>query len=786
MRSQQVKNSFQSGVLSPRLSLRSDSQKYAAALEQCVNFLVNPQGGIVYREGFQNIVPASVIGSPNRILQFHNGGNTSDMLVEVNGDGLIRYWIDGVLQTTTAHNYTQGQLEHLYFTNQEVMAVILHPDHPPYYIDIDLSGDITGDYLPSNLVPIADYRDEHSPTATLQGDATYNLDFVNGTETTWNPSRKWILRYDNVYATGNAGNPKEYEFSSTSATLAGRVAKALALIPALKGDDTTVSVTPGAAGTDFTLIDVVIAGAQGGKLLELFPANSSADRHVDVNASVDELDVLEPAWSYPAYVLEGGVYYQCILPHTPIDPANKPPNATYWTPLPGKPEPFDWQYPDGNAWSASAVQYSPQNRGFPTVGVVHQQRLILMANPGFTMGVFGSRINQYRDFVRGPQDDDPFFFAIDTSDTPTIKWAESQQNLILGTSGGDYNLTAEVTLSPSDIRALKQNNARSNASKAVTINTDIFYIEQGKEKLRATGYIRDVQSQSSNDVSQIAEHLLNVRAKRIALMQTPEVVVFILREDGSLCAISYSHEQQMGAWYEFSSQGVVTDIAVQYTVSTDEDELWATITYDGGITHYIEKMPYPKRVFAAATEPGDPFLVDQDLVCMDGWIRGSMTVGDNNIITGLGQFEGLLVACMVEDAWAGEYTVKEGNILLDAPDIDEKYSGTYAVGFRYIGVVKTFEMSGGNPKGSGLGTRRKWNKLYVKMIDSALPIINGTLPPDRHPETLMDMAEIIQPGLTEVHVRNVGWNDGAVTIVQNRPYPTEIIGCYGEFSLGNA
>ena len=96
---------------------------------------------------------------------------------------------------------------------------------------------------------------------------------------------------------------KEFEFSSTAATLATRVDEALNLIPALRGTDTTIAVVPGAAGTDFTLIDITITGSGGGKLLEILPANTSADRYVTVDASIAEFDVIEPAWSYPTYVL---------------------------------------------------------------------------------------------------------------------------------------------------------------------------------------------------------------------------------------------------------------------------------------------------------------------------------------------------------------------------------------------------------------------------------------------------------------------------------------------------
>ena len=791
MRSQQAKTNFSAGVMSPRLALRSDTDKFPNALLTCINWIVTPQGGIIFREGFRNMAPSSDPTADSRIFQFHKGGNASDMQVHVTaGDSLINFFVDGVLlPDMVTHNYLQSELEELYFTNQERLAVILHKSHPPLYIEIALDGTITGEELPSNLVPLADYDDENSPTATTTGDATYSTDWIDGTATDWQPSRNWVMRYDGIFVTGNAGNRKEYEFSSTSSLLASRVDDALNRIPALKGTGTTITVVPGAVGTNYDLIDITIEGEGGGKLIEILPANESADRYVTVTASIDEQDVIEPAWSFFTYVLESGNYYQCILAHTPDDPTNKPPNATYWTDLgTTKPDTFDWQYPDGNTWTASAVHYSPGGRFFPTVGVVHQQRLELMANPSFTMGIWGSRISNYKDFVLGPQDDDPFFFAVDTSDTPTIKWAAAQRKLLLGTSSGDYQIDAQVTLAPSDVQAERQNSARSHGTAPVTINTDVFYIEQGKEKVRSTGYLDELNSQTSKDISILAEHLLNSRAKRLVLMQTPEVLVFGLREDGSLFCISYSPEMGSGAWFEFNTQGTVIDICGGYSVLTDEDELWAIVTYDGGVTRHLEKMPYPARVKTFQVETTDPALVDQNIVCMDGWIKGTIVIGDNNVVSGLEQFEGLTITVLVDNAYTGQYLVTDGAVILDAPPGGDVpfYEGTYAVGFEYTGTAKTFEMVFGNPRGTGFGTKRRWVKLFVHFLDSALVKINGQLPDDRTPAAEMGVAEIFRPGLKTYDVANLDWGDGTIEILQDKPYPAQVLGFYGKFSSENA
>jgi hypothetical protein len=708
------------------------------------------------------------------------------------------------------------------------------------------------------------YNDSDSPTASLQGAATYVIDFINGAVDTWNPSRNFTLRYSGIWA-ASEGERRVFEFSAVAATLAERVEEALGLIATLKTTGTRVTVVPGAAGEDFDTVEVTITGPYAGGLIEIFNVNELADRYVSITTDVDDIAILEPAWSYPTYVFHEGVYYECILPHSPVTTGlgpppvvtTEPPDATYWTPLSVKPETFDWQYPEtiltgtvtvpalsafvvgtgtlfteelsvgdwvniagepvevetitddtnlklvlahtdgatdvpisigGNIWTRHAVQYSPGGRGFPTIGVIHQQRMVLMAQTAFPTAVFGSRIGQYRDFTLGPQDDDPFFFALDTSDNPVIKWATAQRKLLLGTSSGDYALQAQIVLTPSDVQAVKQNAARSHGASPVTINTDVFYIEQGKSKLRSTGYSDDLNSQTSKDISLIAEHLLNSRCKRLALMQTPEVLVFGLREDGSLVVISYSHELGTGAWFEFESEGKIIDMTTAYSTTTDEDELWAIITYDDGVTRFLQKMPYPKRVFTVAEYPADPHLVDQGLVCLDGWLTGTIATGDNNIITGLDQYEQLRVTATVDDAYAGEYVVVDGAIVLDEPPDDDvpNYSGTWAVGLGYQGLAETFEEVRGNPKGSGLGTKRRWNWLRLKTLNSALPKINGQLPEDRTPSTVMGTAEIIRPGLDDVGVTNLGWADGSITILQDRPYPTQILGFYGEFGVGSA
>lgn len=876
-RSQQAKHAFSAGIRAPRLSLRSDHNiyterdSYSEACHYLTNWIVTPQGGIQFREGFKNFGSESLSSDPtqdSRIFQYTRGGDVSDYCVHVTaGDNLIHFMEDGaMLADTVAHDYLLAELESIRFTNKEKIAVLCHADHPPLFLKQALDGTISGDYISSLNVPYADYNDSDSPTASTALSDEYTCTWIDGSTVTWQ-DRGWMFVYNGVYATGNAGAIKVYDYTSTSADMITRLYRALSFIPELQGADTTYSVEVVGTVDATAIYKIIINGPHAGGKLEIIPTNDRYDHHVTVDNELTEVETLEPAWSFPTYVLNGSNYYQCIAPHVPAS-TNEPgvgvDEALYWTDIgTTKPDTFDWQYPDrpalrgtvsitagtatlsgtgtafgtdvaigmslnidgevhivqavgsdtsltlatnhvagatgveymetGNTWWADVPtgrrnSYCPGGRGFPTVPVFYQQRLWLMANPSMPVGCYGSRIGKYEDFQLGPQDDDPVFFAIDTSDTPFIRWAQAQRKMVIGTSSGDYSLNADITITPSNVQATKQNAGRSHGTDAICINTDIFYIQQGQEKLRKTAYDDNLQAQYSADVSLVAQHLFVPRAKRLALVQTPEVILYILREDGTLIGISYTPEQNAAAYFEVESQGTIIDICAIYNSVSSEDELYALVTYDGGTTRWIEKMPYPAREKTQRLVDADDALVDQGIVCLDGWISGTIVEGDNNVISGLDQFDGLTVSVLVDDAYTGDYTVTSGSVLLEAPDPGDvpAYSGTYAVGFSYDGYAKTFEMASGNPAGVGFGTKRKWTELWVRLLDSSFPKINGQLPSDRTPATPMSFPEIFREGIVDLQVNNLGYGDGSIEILQDRPYPCHVLGFFGKFEVENA
>jgi hypothetical protein len=789
-RSQQARFSFSAGVLSPRMTLRADSDRQSSACRLMQNFIVTPQGGALLRHGSEYIGVPSNPTLPFRVFSFRDGGDRSDTLFEV-GPGKTRQWRDDVLLDNPTpllqeidNPYTEEDLKTVNFTNQESVVVMLSNNHPPQYMQLEAEKTITILPFPAAEVPQMVFADYKSPR--LQGGtAVYTVDFTEGG---WVNNDPFFFTYNGItnrtyyyntrfqrrsrlnteyepYSNENFNEQTIYRYSTTAATMIATLEACFNEARALRTGHTisAVNVSPG-------VYEVTVDGPFSGKPAQI--------RHTSILTRVATCTITggkantgaEPAWSYPYTVLHNGQYYVCILPHTSAT-ENEPGVGVdwqiYWELQPAAPPWMDWQHPDNNPWAIGQI-YAPWDRGFPGVGEFHQQRLILAGSQDAPTTIWGSRIGVYRDFETGPEDTDPVQFSVETSDTPAIKWMSSTAlGLLIGTSAGEFIISAQITISPGDIQVQRQNYSRSSRVQPVKVGNVVFYPELGKTKLRASQYNRDLLGYESIDASITAEHLLYSGLERMEMLRTPESVMTMVRGDGWLNFMTYDTAQGINAYAEANFGDIVYDITSIYSTVDDEDEIYMCV--QRGESYLLEKMRYPRRFFGADLE---------GVVHLDSFETGDLVA--EQTITGLDRLEGRDVRVTLDDADIGIYRVEtDGSV-----DLGVARTGRYAVGLPYVGRIVTYEHVSGNPAGVGFGTARKWNKLYVRLLDSGLPKINGQLPADRTPATPMDLPEPLRSEDARIH--NLGFGDGSIEIVQDLPFPTHILGVYGEFASHNA
>lgn len=184
-----------------------------------------------------------------------------------------------------------------------------------------------------------------------------------------------------------------------------------------------------------------------------------------------------------------------------------------------------------------------------------------------------------------------------------------------------------------------------------------------------------------------------------------------------------------------------TKVSTKFTIPAGEDvqiRLQSGAANGSGITVYFD------NVVLRLSDISIPHLANQAVdLLVDGAVHPSVTLDANG--EGTLQFTGEVV---------------------------------YA-GFGYTAKLRTMPMGIVISTGMTVPLYKKMNRLYVKIVDSAYPIINDYRPPTRHPSTPMDTPEAL---VTEdILVTNLGWDRyNRVQIEQDLPVKTMIAGFFGE------
>ena len=127
--------SFSSGIISTELFSRIDFSKVTSGLKECLNWVVRPAGGVIYRVGTRYIAPTKYPLKQVSLIPFVF--NRKDSLCLELGDGYIRFYKNGeqitkdgeIYEITTT--YTADEVSAVKFAQSKNDIYLVHPNHPP-------------------------------------------------------------------------------------------------------------------------------------------------------------------------------------------------------------------------------------------------------------------------------------------------------------------------------------------------------------------------------------------------------------------------------------------------------------------------------------------------------------------------------------------------------------------------------------------------------------------------------------------------------------------------------
>lgn len=670
----QLKPSFTAGELSPALYGRTDLAKYDSGAAKLKNFLVLRYGGISNRAGTRHI--AKTANNKKAVLLPFRYNTEQNYVVEVTA-GTTRVYFGGALVegVSVANSFTENELELIKYTQSADVMFLVHPNHKPMTLtryghtnwkleEMAIDGGPFDDY---NVSGITITPSATSGTITLKASANYFTSDMVGS----------LMRLEHtVSGEYKKGNPKDGAL--------------------------TVNCTPGAAvyvesfgfwDGSFNLEKYVDGSwikvrSQSGNRSQNYNFTETNNDDEIVQYRVTSSEFNTDVWTDENEKQRGYVTIQSFsgdyggeVKITAVT------NATQATATVVK------KLGAATATKAFAISAWSATKGYPSCVTFFEDRLVFAGTKTLPQTFWMSKTGDYYNFGTSTpsQDNDAITGTLNGGQMNGIKAMIAFGELIMMTAGGEYKVHGGgKPVTGSNIMSQAQEYRGVSDVLPVTVGSRIVYLQQQGDIIRDLAYSYEADKYTGNDVNLLAEHLFEQRkVKRMTYQQTPDSVIWCVRDDGVLLGLTYLKEQEVYAWHQHTTQGEFVDVC---SISgLKQDELYAVVKRDGN--YYVEMFAHRDE----SEKPEEQFFVD----C------GITHKGKSAEVTGLEHLEGKTVSILADGNVLPQQVVTGGKITLG-------YAfSTIHVGLPIEAEAQTLPLEFTAQDGSYLGRKKRIAKLTM-------------------------------------------------------------------------
>jgi hypothetical protein len=241
-----------------------------------------------------------------------------------------------------------------------------------------------------------------------------------------------------------------------------------------------------------------------------------------------------------------------------------------------------------DVWALSA--WSDED-GYPSRVEFYKDRLVFASSTSSPQTVWMSKAANYTDFGRSTplQDDDAITAVLNARQVNAIQDLVALQKLLILTTGGEWLTTEnqDGVLAPSTIGFDFQSYIGSSSIPAILIGKSAIFVQNRGYIVRDIGYRFEDDGYVGDNLTTFSSHLTEGKAiVSAAYQQIPYSIVWFVREDGVLLAMTYVKEQNVVGWTQMEIDGLVESIAV--IPEGGEDSLYLSINRNG--TRFIERL----------------------------------------------------------------------------------------------------------------------------------------------------------------------------------------------------
>jgi len=735
-----IQRAFASGELAPALAVRADLAKYTTGLKRCRNFIVQRHGGVANRPGFRYVSATKDYNANVRLIRYKSEIANESILIEM-GIQYFRFFKNGapveldplsVDAWSGATAYLEGDI--VVSGGINYYCITPHTNHIPPNSGFWYP-------MPDDLLEIPHPFTDPAGVYYVQSGRviTFCHIDVHPQELTYGSATYWVL------------------------------------------DPVTTSSSTAAPGS--------MGGAAGG-------AGTLTYRYVVTAAGAGAYEE-----SAPSAVV---TFASCAAPTTAA------PNVITWAAVSGAPEYYVYCDPYGNGTygyvgtATGATQFNDcgfapkfeitppigqtlfnTSGNYPSVVAYHQQRRFFAHTENGPDEVFGSRVGFPSNFgIASPlQDDDAISFRIAGNQHHPVRHLIALKTLLVMTDGGVWQMgVPQEPISPSNTPGDQESYIGVSGVVPCVVGNTVLYLQARDTQIRDLRFEQQSEGFGGRDLTIFAGHLFDgFTVREIDHALVPHSILWCVRSDGALNAMTYIPEQEVWGWHRHDSGEADRFEHVCVVPEGDEDAVYVIIKriIDGNTVRYIERLA--RRDYQEEDFNAEAFFVDSGL---------SYSGVPDNFFGGLEHLSGMVVAVVGD----GQVVFNGDPTSLDAPLYTVTAGGTITLTNSYSDVhiglpIRYGEIELLNLDANGVDIRDRKKKIasIALVVDrSSRTFLAG---PDtahlaQYTPPVYDGDDDEYTGIVDLNLYAHFAADGRVFIRQPDPLPLTILGAIPRVEVG--
>ena len=211
------------------------------------------------------------------------------------------------------------------------------------------------------------------------------------------------------------------------------------------------------------------------------------------------------------------------------------------------------------SWTLATVSFSgspslpisgADNR--PSCVSFFEQRLVFANTNNNPQTLWFSKSGDYENFTTGTNADDAMIYTIASNQVNAIQYLKAVRTLIVGTSGGEFTVSADGTdasITPTNVTIKRQSSFGSAGVDAIPAGNAVLFLQKARRKIRELAYNFDTDGYVAPDLTILANHITETGVVQMDYQQEPHSIVWAVRTDGVLGGLTYNRLENVVAWH---------------------------------------------------------------------------------------------------------------------------------------------------------------------------------------------------------------------------------------------